>query len=186
MNLAVNLVETQLKMLMAAGLAGNATAYRHLLEAAAVRLIGYYARRLGADCADLEDLVQDTLVAIHNRRESYDQALPFTAWLHSIARYKLIDHLRKQGIRKQVSIDDIGDIAATDEFEACLASADVERLLAELPEKHRLSIQLTRIQGHSAVETAAITGQTLSAVKTNVHRGMKRLMARVKGRSADD
>lgn len=171
---------------MVAGLAGNPTAYCQLLEASSRRLRSYFARRLGADYADLEDLVQETLVAIHRRRESYDRALPFTAWLHSIARYKLIDHLRKRGIRNQVSIDDAGDIVAPDEFDACLAAIDVERLLADLPHKHRRSIRMMRIDGYSVVEAAAITGQSPSGVKAGVHRGIRRLMARVAGAHADN
>lgn len=166
---------------MIAGLAGDSEAYRRLLQAVAQRLRTYFARRIGADCADLEDLVQETLVAIHRRRVSYDQALPFTSWLHAIARYKLIDHLRKQQVRRHVPLDTEREIAASDDLEAFLASADVDRLLEELPEKHRQSIKLTRIEGYSVAEAAAMTGRSQSAVKVSVHRGIKRLMARVKG-----
>jgi RNA polymerase sigma-70 factor, ECF subfamily len=176
----VESVETRLKILMLAGLAGNAAAHRRLLEASAQRLRSYFGRRLGADAAEVEDLVQDTLVAIHSRRESYDPALPFTSWLHAIARYKLIDHLRQNKVRKQVPLDAEDEIAAPDDLEACLAAADVERLLAELPEKHRRSIRLTHIEGHSVAEAAAMTGRSESAVKVSVHRGIRRLMARVR------
>lgn len=173
-------LEARLKKLMVAGLAGNAAAHERLLEAAAHRLRAYFGWRLGTDCADVEDLVQETLFVIHRRRASYDRALPFTAWLHAIARYKLIDHLRKRGVRKLVPLEDMDEIAASNDFEASLAAADVERLLACLPEKHRRSIQLTRIEGHSVFETAAMTDQSPAGVKTSVHRGIKRLMARVK------
>lgn len=173
-------------MLMVAGLAGSATAYRQLLEAAARRLRNYYSRRLGTDCAEVEDLVQETLCAMHCRRQSYDQARPFTAWLHAIARYKLVDHLRSRGIRKQVALDDAGEIASPDDFQPCLAAVDVERLLAELPEKHRLAIQMTRVDGHSVADVAAMTGRTESAVKVSIHRGMKRLVARVNGDHGDN
>ena len=175
-------MEARLKALMLAGLAGNAEAYALLLEAAASRLNGYFARRLGSDCADLEDLVQETVIAIHDRRASYDRALPFTAWLHSIARYKLIDHLRRRGVRKHVPLDDAGVLAAADETDAALASIDIGRLLEALPEKHRVSIMLTRIEGRSVAETAELTGQSPSGVKINVHRGIKRLIARVRGK----
>jgi RNA polymerase sigma-70 factor (ECF subfamily) len=174
-------VEAKLKVLMIAGLAGNATAYERLLEAAGGHLRSYYARRLGADSADLEDLVQETLIAIHQKRESYDRKLPFTAWLHAIARYKLIDHLRSRGVRKQIALEDIGEIAAANEFDACLAAADVENLLAGLPAKQRQAIRLTHIEGRSVAEAAATTGQSLSGIKTNVHRGLRRLIARVNG-----
>lgn len=179
-------LETRLKMLMVAGLAGSAPAHRLLLEAAAKRLRRYFAGRLGTDCADLEDLVQETLVAMHRRRASYDPALPFTSWLHAIARYKLIDHLRRRGIRKQVPLEDAGSIAAPDDFGPSLAAMDVERLLAELPEKHRAAIQLTRIDGHSVAEAAAIAGQSQSGIKIGIYRGIRRLAERVKAGNDDD
>lgn len=174
-------VEARLKTLMVASLAGNVAAYRQLLESVADRLRSYFARRAGTDCADLEDLVQETLIAIHRRRASYDQALPFTPWLHAIARYKLIDYLRQQNLRKHVQFNTEGEIAAADDLEAFLAAVDVERLLEELPEKHRQSIKLTRIDGYSIAEAAVMTGRSQSSVKISVHRGIKRLIARVQG-----
>lgn len=168
-------------MLMLAGLTGDAAAYGHLLSAAAKRLRGYFAKRLGPDSADVEDLVQETLIAIHQRRDSYDPLLPFTAWLHAIARYKLVDHYRRLGVRKQVALDDMEELAAEDGIEPLLSAQDVSRLLAGLPEKHRTAILLTRVEGYSVAEAASMTGQSASSIKIGVHRGMKRLMARVRG-----
>lgn len=171
---------------MIAGLAGDSDAYVELLQAVAQRLRAYFARRIGSDCADVEDLVQETLIAMHRRRASYDRALPFTAWLHAVARYKLIDHLRSQGIRGQVPLDPSREFATAGGLEVSLSAADVERLLGELPAEQRRSIRLTRIQGYSIAEAAAMTGRSRSAVKVDVHRGIKRLMARVRGRNDQD
>lgn len=174
-------VEAQLKMLMLAGLAGDAAAHQRLLSVAAARLRGYFRRQLGAAAPDVEDLVQESLIAIHRRRDSYDPSLPFTPWLYAIARYKLMDHYRRQGVRRQVALDDITQLAATDELEPALAASDLDRLLASLPEKHRTAIQLTRIKGYTVVEASALTGQSPSGIKIGVHRGMKRLIASVRG-----
>lgn len=174
-------VEVQLKILMLAGLAGDAEAHQRLLSAAAVRLRAYFGRRLGRDAADVEDLVQETLIAIHQRRDSYNPALPFTAWLHAIARYKLIDHYRRSGIRTHVPLDDVVEPAAADDLGPALAVSDVDRLLAELPEKHRAAIRLTRIQGYSVAEASGMTGQSPSSIKIGVHRGLKKLAMRVRG-----
>ncbi len=103
----VDMTEADLKLLMVAGMAGDGRAQSALLSSCAVRLRAYFARRLAGRDHDVEDLVQDTLIAIHTRRESYDPALPLTAWLYGIARYKLIDHFRRNGIRATVPIDDI-------------------------------------------------------------------------------
>ena len=175
-----------MKTLMIAGLAGDSDAYRQLLQAVAERLRIYYARRVGAHCTDLEDLVQETLIAVHRRRVSYDRTLPFTSWLHAIARYKLIDHLRKQRVRKHVPLEAERQMVAADDFQAFLAAADVEQLLEGLSEKCRQSIRLTRIEGYSVAEAATMTGLSRSGVKVSVHRGIRGLMALVKGGHADD
>lgn len=174
-------VEVQLKVLMLAGLAGDAKAHQRLLSAAAGRLRIYFGRRLGPDAPDVEDLVQETLIAIHQRRDSFNPALPFTAWLYAIARYKIVDHYRRSGIRAHVPLDNIEEPAATDEIGPALAASDVDRLLAELPEKQRSAIQLTRIEGYSVAEASEMTGQSPSGIKIGVHRGLKRLTMRVRG-----
>lgn len=172
-------IEVRLKVLMLAASSGNEKAYEQLLAAAAVRLRNYFGRRLGRDAAEIEDLVQDTLIAIHRRRDSYDPSLPFTAWLHAIARYKLIDHYRRTGVRSHVRLDDIDDPVAADTLAPALAAADIERLLATLTQKQRAAIQLTRIEGRSVEEAAALTGQSSSGIKVSVHRGLKKLMMKV-------
>lgn len=178
-------VEMELKLLMLAGLAGDAKAHQQLLVAAAARLRSYYARRLGSGAPESEDLVQETLIAVHERRASYNSALPFTAWLHAIAKYKLVDHFRRAGIRQHVDIDDVGELAAEDGFEPALAAVDVERLLGALPAKQRQAIKLTRIEGYSVDEASRISGQSPSGIKVGVHRGLKKLSAQVGGDDDD-
>src|SRR5690348_13091262 len=88
--------ETELKTLMLASQRGDAAAYRSLLAKLAPRLRAYYKRRfiaIGRGAEEAEDLVQETLLAIHLKRHTYDGDALFTPWLHAIARYKLIDHL---------------------------------------------------------------------------------------------
>lgn len=178
-------IEMQLKLLMLAGLSGDAEAHRQLLTAAALRLKNYFGRRIGSDAADVEDLVQETLIAIHQRRESFNPALPFTAWLHAIAKYKLVDHYRRTGARRHLPIDDIGELSAQDDFEPALAAVDIEQMLAGLPEKHRRAIHLTRVEGYSVKEASQMTGQSPSAIKIGVHRGLKKLMVQVRGDNDD-
>lgn len=174
-------VEADLRGLMIAGLAGDRNAYRKLLAAAAERLRQYYRRRLGREAAEVEDLVQETLMAIHARRDSYDRSVPFTAWLHAIARYKLVDHYRRLKIRYSGSIDDVDEAIGIDMMADSLSALDVEELLAELSEKHRAAIRLTKIEGYTVAEAAQISGQSESAIKIGVHRGMKKLTQIVEG-----
>jgi len=95
-------LEQRLKPMMLMGLAGDFSAQRQLLQLCAERLRDYYRRRLPDREFDVEDLVQESLIALHQRRASYDTQQPFTAWLHAIARYKLADHLRSQYRRRSI------------------------------------------------------------------------------------
>jgi RNA polymerase sigma-70 factor (ECF subfamily) len=160
---------------MLLSLDGNAAAYRALLAELSTRLRAYYRRRLSSSSADAEDLVQETLIAMHERRISFDRSQPLTAWVYAIARYKLIDHLRRRRIHAAVSVDDCAELFAADDVEQAAASRDVAQLLATLPEATSEAIRLTKIEGHSIEEAAARTGKSATATKVSIHRGLMRL-----------
>lgn len=171
--------EEQLNTWMAEGLDGNAASHAALLHALVPLLDVFYRRRVG-DRDTIEDLVQETLIAVHTRRMSYDRERAFTAWLFAIARYKMIDHFRRA--RQTCPIEDLEDILASEGFEDdANARMDVDRLLADLPEKQAQLIRQTRIEGHSVAETARAAGIGESDVKVSVHRGLKALAARIVG-----
>jgi RNA polymerase sigma factor (sigma-70 family) len=107
--------EGDLRALMIASLDGDAAAYRVLLETISWRLSLYFQRRLSRDPAEVDDLVQETLMAIHNRRGTYDRSQMFTAWIFAIARYKLVDHFRRSGRKRSVPLDDAAAIPTQDE-----------------------------------------------------------------------
>ena len=166
--------EIHLKQLMADAMIGDARSYDKLLRAVTPLLMSFYARRLHHGDAQVEDLVQDTLMAIHMRRESYDGARPFTPWLFAIARHKLVDHFRRR--RVSSNIDDLSEILRIEGFdEAIEARLDVETLLSSLPEKQAGAIRHTRLKGLSTAEAALRMGIGESDVKVSVHRGLKRL-----------
>jgi RNA polymerase sigma-70 factor (ECF subfamily) len=170
--------EPRFKALMLAALAGDAVAYRTLLAELAPHLRAFFRRRL-ANAADAEDLVQETLIAIHTKRATYDPALPFTAWLHAVARYKLIDHLRRAKVRYTLPLEEAGSIFAEADTETVSAKRDVERLLAKLPESKRDLVRSVKIDGLSTAEAAERTGLSESGVKVGVHRALKALSAMI-------
>ena len=88
--------EERLQPLMIRSLEGDSGAHHQLLGMLGRYLRGYFARRIGTATAEVEDLVQETLLAVHLKRDSYDRSLPFTPWAYALARYKLIDHLRRR------------------------------------------------------------------------------------------
>jgi len=163
--------EEKYRAWMVAALAGDGVAYRKLLAAVSDNLRVYYQRRLGP--ADAEDLVQETLAAIHSRRGTYNASLPFTAWVYGIARYKIIDVYRRNKRRPTVSIDDVHELFANDEAEAANAKRDIEKLLAMLPEKQANLLRKVKLEGLSVEQVAARMGMSQSAVKVGVHRALK-------------
>ena len=180
-------VESRLSALMRRSLAGDQAAYRVLLGDLTRHLRSYFGRRLGDRGFDAEDLVQDTLMAIHTRRATYDTGRPFTAWIHAIARYKLIDHMRQKHRRAEVPIDDADALFASDDHEAASARMDVDRLLGTIPRQQSELIRQVRIKGDSVASAAKRAGMSETAAKVSIHRAVRSLASRFgKGKPGDD
>jgi len=178
--------EAQLRELMIASLSGDTASYRSLLEELRHRLRRYFRKRLGFGPAeDAEDLVQETLMAVHSRRATYDPNRPFTPWLHAIAHYKLVDHFRQRNRKQTVPIDGIEELFADDVSEAASARLDVQRLLETLPVRTQTLIRRVRVEGQSTTQVAVGLGMSASAVKVNIHRGIKALSGRTREKADD-
>lgn len=171
--------EDQLRGWMIGGLDGDTRAYAALLEALVPLLRSFFGRRLRGADADVEDLVQDTMMALHTRRASYDRDRVFTAWVYAIARYKMIDHFRRT--RATVPIEGLEDILASEGFEASTAAKiDVDRLLGGISPKQARIIRQTRLEGLSTAEAARGGSISESDVKVSVHRGLLALAKRLR------
>ncbi|MBS0334092.1 MAG: sigma-70 family RNA polymerase sigma factor [Proteobacteria bacterium] len=170
-------IEPRLRGLMLAGLAGEAAPYRRLLDELSRLLRAYYARRCPPG-VDAEDLVQETLIAVHTRRATYDTSQPFTAWAYAIARYKLIDALRRGRFHLRAPAEDAEALFVPAGADAAMAARDLERVLGELPARTADLIRETKIQGLSTREAAQRHGMTETAVKVAIHRGLKALGGR--------
>src|ERR1700682_2354311 len=133
--------EVELKALMLASLEGDAASHRALLDRLSRRLRAYYKgklARIGRDATEAEDLVQEAVLAIHIKRHTYDPAEPLTPWVHAIARYKLIDFLRRtRASFADVSIEEADTIMAHDDNVDAESTYDLKRLMQRLPEKMR-------------------------------------------------
>ena len=174
--------ETRLRELMLASLDGDAAAYRALLADLGRHLRPYFTRRLTpAFASHAEDLVQETLLAIHTRRMTYDRTRPFTAWLHAVAHHKFVDHMRRQSIRLTVPLEDDAPIFAHDDHADATAKRDLDVVLDAVPERTSDLIRRTRVQGATIAEAAAHHGITETAAKVSIHRGLKSLVSRFSG-----
>ena len=175
--------ENRLRELLVRGLNGDAAAYHQFLKALSAHLRAYFRKRLFQRPDEVEDLVQETLLAVHNQRQTYRTDQPLTAWLHAIARYKLIDLLRSHATREALTdpLDDELEVFAASDSDAADARKDLGKLLAGLPDRQRLPIVHVKLEGLSVVEAAQLTGMSVSAIKIGVHRGLKALAAKVRG-----
>jgi RNA polymerase sigma-70 factor, ECF subfamily len=171
--------EQRLRTQLLQGMEGDTQAYQAFLKGLSTHLRAFLRRRLSALPDDIEDLVQDILLAVHNQRHTYRPDQPLTAWVNAMARYKLIDLLRSRSGRETLHdpIDDDMALFATNDHEAADARRDVNKLLQQLPDNQRLPIVHTKLEGLSVSEAAAATGMSESAIKVGVHRGMKALAA---------
>lgn len=161
--------------LMSAAQAGNGGAYRRLLSEVERWLQRYFNHRAPSSLVD--DLVQETLLAIHRKRHTYDPARPFQPWLAVIARHKWIDWLRRGASRIE---DELSLDLAVDDHERAVTSATLlGQLLSRLKPAQQDAIRLVKIEGLTVAEASARTGQSVPLVKVNIHRGLAKLAAMV-------
>lgn len=170
--------ESHFKALMQRGLDGDATAWRVLLTDLGGHLRPFFIRRLFNGGSDVEDLVQETLIAIHAKRATWDTSQSFTGWAYAIARHKLVDHLRRQGRRPTHPLEEASALFTDHTVEEGATRADLGRCLSLLPVRQRRLIEDVRLKGLSIAEAAERHGYSVTAAKVSLHRSLKTLTAR--------
>lgn len=163
---------------MQAAQQGDKAAYHKLLVAITPFLRRFVQGRIFNRDA-IEDIVQEILLAIHKSRHTYNADEPFERWMYGVARYKMIDYLRKMTRHTQKEV-------LTDGFETFLhipsnsnkegvLTQDLEDALAQLNDKQRKIIHMMKLDGYSVAETATEMQMSQSAVKVAAHRGYKKM-----------
>ncbi len=171
---------------MAAAQAGDAAAYHRLLVAVLAPLRrAARARWPRAAPADIEDAVQEALLALHASRHLYDPARPFLPFLLGILRFRGTDAMRRRWREtgRTTNLDDVdetSDALATKREEGVALDAErVRALLRELPEGQRKAIELLKLREMSLREAARETGMTEGALKVATHRALRALRRRL-------
>jgi RNA polymerase sigma-70 factor (ECF subfamily) len=143
--------EAVLGPLWARAQGGDEVAYRQALTRIAARLRGWLRRRMQSLPDEVEDLVQETLLAIHLQRGTYDAAVPVSRWVLAIARHKLIDLWRRRGRReaRHDKLDDLPDGALPAVWDELPVQRDLATLLGALPKAQQEAITLTKLEGLS-------------------------------------
>jgi len=181
-------ISDRLGALMQAGQAGNAAAYRTLLDEVA-RLMRRRVRRRAPylSAEDVEDLVQDVLLSLHLARASYDPTRPFLPWIVTITRNRIADHARRFGRRAAIDLE-FGAQAETFDASEANTHADkvvdflsVREALTGLSPSEREAVRLLRLRQLTLAEASAESGSSVAALKVAMHRATKRLRSLLKG-----
>jgi RNA polymerase sigma factor (sigma-70 family) len=173
--------------LMRAAIAGDGAAYRRLLASLTPALRAVVRRncgRIGLDPGEAEDVVQETLLAIHLKRDTWEPDRPIGPWIMTIARNKLIDARRRRGKATVVPIDDFTDLLSAPGANEDHDRLDVERMIAQLGERDRSLVRALAIEGRSVRETAATLDMSEGAVRVALHRAIKRLASAFRGETS--
>ena len=173
--------ETELARLMRAAIAGDERAYGDFLQRAACLVRGFARRKIVQGGIDPEDIVQETLLAIHIKRHTWRQDAPVKPWLYAIANYKLIDAFRRRGRRVEIEIGEIAETFAEPEPET-VSDREIGRVLQTLAPGQRSVVAAISVDGRSIGETAKRLGMSETAVRVALHRGLAAIAKRI-GRS---
>ncbi|MBX9682805.1 MAG: sigma-70 family RNA polymerase sigma factor [Hyphomicrobium sp.] len=170
--------ETEWSDLMRSAIGGDEVAYRRFLSDLS-RALRPIVRRgfagVSAAPSEVEDVVQEVMLAIHLKRHTWDQSKPIGPWIMAIARNKMIDDLRRRGRRGEVPIDGMMDFLEAGGQDDAIQAHDVTRILSRLSGKNREIVQAITLSGFSAREVADKLGMSEVAVRVSLHRSLKAL-----------
>src|SRR5215470_17662229 len=155
---------------------GDDEAYRRLLRHLALWLRAVARRglaRAGLGVEDSEDIVQDTLLAMHLKRDTWDDSQPLEPWLRAIAHHKMVDHLRRRGFREHVDLADLAETLPSPQASEEGASVDARQMLSCLSERQRGIVVAISIEGSSARDVGQKLGMSEGAVRVALHRALK-------------
>ena len=135
------------------------------------------ALRITLNPAEAEDVVQETMIKIWNRRDQWDEIESIEAFCLTICRNLAVDKMRKIEGQNQ-SLDEVANDAPDRSYssnpeEQAMQQDRIElirRLIGQLPEKQRSAMQLRDFEGKSYKEIAAIMGISEEQVKVNIFR----------------
>ncbi|HEV8444102.1 MAG TPA: sigma-70 family RNA polymerase sigma factor [Steroidobacteraceae bacterium] len=167
--------ESHWTMLMEQSLDGDCTAYHRLLSLLTPALRRAFRGRAESAGVDAEDVVQEVLIALHLKRNTWIRGTPVAPWVTAIARNKLVDAHRRRGRRPEISIDSIVETLRSEGEDNGERSLDVERALSGLSTRQRQVLQAVSLEGHSAREAASRLEMSEGAVRVTLHRGLKSL-----------
>jgi len=165
-----------LEDLLRAANRGDQRAYADFLRAITPLVRGIARAKGGGLGRDVcEDIVQETLLAIHQKRHTWREDLPVRPWLYAIVRFKVVDMFRARGRRVFVQIDDFAEVIPAEAEADPTEISDAERVISRLDERSARIVRAIGLEGSSISEVSAALDMTETAVRVALHRGLKKL-----------
>lgn len=165
--------EHTLKQLMLTSMEGDATAYKDFLTGVSMTARGYLAKRVAfLGSQGIEDLVQEILLTIHLKKDSFRTDLRILPWVYTIIRHKMIDELRsdKRHTKYLKSLETT--FTESEDADDLESREEVECLLAGLPEKQKEMLIMAKVEQKPLQEIATEMNVSLSSVKVSIHRAL--------------
>lgn len=179
--------EHELGRLMRLAQDGDRRAYEELLTRVASLVEAFVRRRIGAT-SWCQDVVQESLVALHRARHTYDPERPFAPWMYAIAQNRLVDALRAERRRllREVQASAHSEPSRRAPQERAAVLADLRRAVERLPERQRQVIELLKFEDLSVRDVAARLGMSEANVKVTAHRGYRALRHQIEEWTRED
>ncbi len=163
---------------------GDAEAYRALLDEVAKRMRRLVRRRAPwLQPSDVEDMVQDILLSLHQARGTWDPARPFLPWIVAIARSRLADNARRYVRRTAIDVaasdlaETFSDMRTNTNAENVVNLLSVQKAMGDLSKAERQAVELLRLREMTLAEAAAASGSTVAALKVAMHRAKLKMKA---------
>lgn len=163
---------------------GNSTSYETLLAEVYMFLESYLNSKV-YNKSQIDDVIQEVILAIHNSRHTFDSSKSFMSWLLAIAHYKVSDHLRYQFKQKTQELEDSIIDANSDALTALIENQNIQLLhqaIDELDKKPRQIIKLLKVEGFKISEVANKLNLSESNVKIIAHRAYQGLEVKLRGK----
>ncbi len=166
---------------------GDDAAFDVLFDRWGGRLLGYL-QGMVSDFATAEELVQEAFLRVYRARERYEAESRFSTWLYRIATNLALNELRRPRRKRPHASTDDEEAPLTlvssgpgpeSSAEARLAVSDLTAELERLPQRQRMALWLSAVEGQSYAEVAEALGTTDKSVKSLVHRARSTLAARL-------
>ena len=162
---------------MEQALQGDACAYQLLLVLLTISVRNVVRSRAHAAGLDPEDVVQEVLLALHLKRNTWVAGTPVAPWVAAIARNKIVDALRRRGTRIEVPLDGVLETLWTESDDNEGQAHDLERALQSLNARQRDVVRAVSLEWHTAQEVATRLQMTEGAVRVTLHRSLRALAA---------